>query len=58
MGHRDAVRFGAQAASAVLVLDGTARVSQLAVLQAIYGTCGVHKPDRACRRRRFGLLGP
>jgi MFS family permease len=33
----DLVRFAAQGASAVLILDGTARVWQLAVLQAVYG---------------------
>ncbi len=33
----DLVRFATQAASAVLILDGTARVWQLAVLQALYG---------------------
>lgn len=33
----DLVRFATQGASAVLILDGTARVWQLAALQAVYG---------------------
>jgi MFS family permease len=33
----DLVRFATQGASAVLILDGTARVWQLAALQALYG---------------------
>jgi hypothetical protein len=33
----DLVRFATQAASAVLILDGTAHVWQLAALQAVYG---------------------
>src|ERR1700694_691723 len=33
----DLVRFATQGASALLILDGTARVWQLAALQAVYG---------------------